>query len=300
MCYKPGSADRLVGIKSQAMRWRSRQNKDKNMDYKWENLTAYNFEEAVKSSDGLCIIPLGVIEKHGPHLPLGTDMFQAIKVAELASEIEPVVIFPPYYMTMIHVAKPQPGTIAMDTDLVMDILENVCDEIHRNGFKKILLLNGHGGNGVFLRKFVSSMMIEREHDYNIYLADLEHYWSKALNDEKYLAVKEDTSGGHGGEAETSMIMAINEDLVLMDELDKHEDTHCDMKGLENLEDFVTVPGLDWYAKYPNHYAGEGKFGTVKKGELLLELLAERVAKIIRTVKEDTNVEKIKQKFFDSI
>jgi creatinine amidohydrolase len=269
------------------------------MNYKWENLTAYNFKHAVKNSGELCIVPLGVIEKHGPHLPLGTDMFQANKIAELAVQMEPAVIFPPYYLTMIHEAKPQPGTIAIDTGLVRDLLENICDEIYRNGFKKIILLNGHGGNCAFLRSFVSSMMIETKHGYNVYLADLEHFFQPALNDERYLKLQ-DNPGGHGGEEETSIIMSINEELVKLDELEKHNDCGFDKKRMDNLNGYVAVPGMDWYASFPDHYAGDGKFGTVEKGNLLLKLMSERVAKIIKVVKEDINVDKVKQEFFSHI
>jgi len=270
------------------------------MNYKWENLTAPNFKDAVDKCERLCVVPLGVIEKHGLHLPLGTDMFHVNKIAELASEIEPAVIFPPYYLTMIHEAKPQPGTIAIDSSLVADLLENICDEIYRNGFTKILLLNGHGGNETFLQNFVNNMMIESKREYNVYLAGLEHYWYNTLENEKWLDLREEDSGGHGGETETSMIMAINEDLVKKDELKKNKETFCDMKRFDNLKGFVSVPGLDWYARFPNHYAGDGRSGNVEKGKVLLEILSKRIAKIIKVVKKDSNVEKIKQSFFNSI
>ena len=268
------------------------------MSYKWEDFTAYDFSTAVTECNGTCIVPLGVIEKHGPHLPLGTDMFQASRIAELASEIEPAMIFPPYYFTLIHEAKPQPGTIAIKSELVSALLENICEEIYRNGFKKIILLNGHGGNCAFLRHFVSTMMLEKKRDYNLYLAGLDRYFSSALNDERYLPLRKETSGGHAGEAETSLMLAINDDLVKMDELDKNPDNCTDMKRTENLRGNVVIPGLEWYASYPFHYAGEGKFGTAEKGKILLEVMSEKVAEIIRTVKNDTSTEKIKKEFFE--
>jgi len=117
---------------------------------KWEELTAPNFIKAVELSGGTCIIPLGVIEKHGPHLPLGTDLIDVRAVVLRAAQTEYSIIFPEYYFSQIFEAKHQPGTIAYGERLIWDMLQNTCDEISRNGIKKIILVSGHGGNNSFL------------------------------------------------------------------------------------------------------------------------------------------------------
>jgi len=144
------------------------------MEMRWENLTAVDFAAAVTRAGGTCIIPLGVVEKHGEHLPLGTDVFIARAVAEAAVKTEPCVIFPAYYLMQIHEAKHQPGTIAIDFRLMFDLLENCCREIARNGVKKIVLLNGHGGNSGFLHCF-ADFMLERPRDYTLYIIGLVDY-----------------------------------------------------------------------------------------------------------------------------
>ena len=88
----------------------------------WEELTADDFVEAVKST-GVCVIPMGVVEKHGSHLPLGTDMIIGRTIAEMAARLEPFVIFPYYYFGQINEARHVPGTIAVSPELQMKLLQ---------------------------------------------------------------------------------------------------------------------------------------------------------------------------------
>ncbi|HOX06895.1 MAG TPA: creatininase family protein [Planctomycetota bacterium] len=142
---------------------------------RWEELTAPDFARAVRRTKGLCIVPVGVVEKHGDHLPLGTDYLYASAVAARAAELEPAVVFPPYYFGQIHEARHLPGTVALSSRLIVELLGEVCAEIARNGLKKIVLLNGHGGNR-HLVPFVKSAL-EAERDYAVYLLDLAAYYT---------------------------------------------------------------------------------------------------------------------------
>ncbi|MCL1888731.1 MAG: creatininase family protein, partial [Kiritimatiellaeota bacterium] len=62
----------------------------------WEKLNIVEFHEAVAKSKGVCLLPMGCLEKHGDHLPLGTDLLCAREVAFRAADIEPAVVFPNY------------------------------------------------------------------------------------------------------------------------------------------------------------------------------------------------------------
>src|SRR5512140_889422 len=107
---------------------------------------------------GVAIIPLGIIEKHGPALPLGTDMYESREVAFHAAKKEYAVVFPPYFVGQINEARHQPGAIAYSNELMWKMLEETCMELSRNGLKKIILLNGHGGNTSFLQYFCQSQL----------------------------------------------------------------------------------------------------------------------------------------------
>jgi creatinine amidohydrolase len=86
------------------------------LSFKMEELTSPEFVKAIELADGVCVIPIGIIEKHGPHLPLGTDLFEAREIAFTAAKKEYAVVFPPYYAGQIFEAKHQPGTIAYSND----------------------------------------------------------------------------------------------------------------------------------------------------------------------------------------
>jgi hypothetical protein len=120
---------------------------------KCEELTSPEFAQAVELSGSVCILPIGILEKHGPHLPLGTDMMDAREVALRAAKQEYSIVFPEYYFGQIYEAKHQPGTIAYSAELVWNLLQETCDELARNGLKKIIIVNGHGGNRFFLNYF---------------------------------------------------------------------------------------------------------------------------------------------------
>src|SRR5690348_15957084 len=113
---------------------------------KWEELTAGDFRRGVEQSKGVCVLPFGILEKHGPHLPLGTDLLNVRYASLQAVAQEYAVVFPEYYFGQIFEAKHEPGTIAYSLDLQLKLLQETTDEMARNGCKKILIVNGHGGN----------------------------------------------------------------------------------------------------------------------------------------------------------
>lgn len=129
---------------------------DSNLPAKWEELTAPNFVKAVAQSGKVCIIPTGIIEKHGPHMPLGTDLIDARAQVLNAVKEEYAVVFPEYYVGQINEARNQPGVIAYSPDLIWKMLHETCNEISRNGFEKIIIVNGHGGNNDLLKYFCMS------------------------------------------------------------------------------------------------------------------------------------------------
>src|SRR5579863_6918211 len=112
----------------------------------WEELTAADFREGIRRSQGTCLLPFGILEKHGPHLPLGTDLLDVRYAALHAAEREYAVVFPEYYFGQIAEARHEPGTIAYSRDLQLALLQETTDEMARNGCKKVIIVNGHGGN----------------------------------------------------------------------------------------------------------------------------------------------------------
>src|ERR1041384_1372099 len=134
----------------------------------WEELTAAEFKDAIARAQGTCLLPFGIMEKHGPHLPLGNDLLNVRYAALNAAQQEYAVVFPEYYFAQIFEAKHQPGRVAYSRRLQLDLLQETTDEMARNGCKKIIVVNGHGGNNSLLPYFAQTQL-DTPHDYVVYV-----------------------------------------------------------------------------------------------------------------------------------
>ena len=257
---------------------------------KLEELTAPDFIKAVALSGSTCLLPIGVLEKHGPHLPLGTDLLDVREVAVRAAKKEYTIVFPQYYFSQIFEAKHQPGTIAYSAELIWEILEETCQELSRNGIKKIIIVNGHGGNNSFLPYFGQAQLASRK-DYALILyrpgrdADIE---------EKVKALRKTTTGGHAGETETSTMYTHNPDIVHPERA--KEQSGADLNRLEGLP--FTYTGIWWYAKFPNHYAGDGSHASKELGEVLINSKVDQLVELIQTLKSDDRILELQERFYN--
>src|SRR5438093_13744864 len=172
----------------------------------WEELTADDFRHAIEPSKGTCVLPIGILEKHGPHLPLGTDLLNVRYASLHAAEKEFAVVFPEYYFGQIFEAKHEPGTVAYSMELQLKLLQETTDEMARNGCKKVIIVNGHGGNEHLLPYFAQAQL-DRPHDYVVYVLDGER--SRPGGPPK----KSTGIDYHAGENETSNTMVSPPDLV---------------------------------------------------------------------------------------
>src|SRR5256886_5014013 len=215
----------------------------------WEELTAADFRSAIQQSQGTCLLPFGILEKHGPHVPLGTDLLDVRYATLHAADQEYAVVFPEYYFGQIFEAKHQPGTMAYSTHLQLELLQETTDEMARNGCKKVLIVNGHGGNESLLPLFAQSQM-EKPHDSEVYVLGL-------VETPPGGPAKKTKIDMHAGESETSKMLISRPDLVHMDRAAR--ESGADMARLKLPENVYT--GIWWYARFPNHYSGEGAAGN---------------------------------------
>jgi len=257
--------------------------------FKMEELTSPQFIKAVELSGGVCIIPLGIIEKHGPHLPLGTDLFEAREAAFTAAKKEYAVVYPPYFVGQIFEAKHQPGTIAYSNELMWKMLEETCNELSRNGLKKIILANGHGGSTSFLEYFCQSQLASRKD----YIVVLFQGGNDPVYDPQIKPLKKASLDGHAGEEETSMMYFIRPDLV--DQQAIKSQSGLDQGRLKQLQYGYT--GIWWYARYPNHYASDIAQPDKKLGELLVLSWGGQLTGLVKYLKSNNTIEQLQDEFF---
>lgn len=255
----------------------------------WEQLTSPDFARAVRDV-GVCVVAFGVVERHSDHLPLGTDFLNGHKLACLAAEKEPAIVFPPFYFGQIYEARCFPGTISLKPTLLIEVIQGVLDEIGRNGIKKIILLSAHGGNAHLLPFLAQSTLLEQK-PYTLYLFQPEHdaEWDKIWKE-----TVETSLHGHACECETSISLANHPELVKM------EDVPAEPGNPQGRLDNLTgaYSGIWWYADYPNHYAGDARTATAEKGRILRDMSVNALAKFIKAVKEDTITPALEKEFFE--
>ncbi len=255
----------------------------------WENLTAAEFAHAVAETR-VCVVALGVVEKHGEHLPLGTDFLLGHSIACLAAKKEPAVVFPPFYFGQIYEARCFPGTLTIRPTLLLELFQDVCDDIGRNGFEKIIIYNAHGGNTHLLR-FLAQCSLWESKPYSIYLpAPL----LSTQQRKKWKATCDTLEHGHACECETSLSLAIHPQLVKMAHL-----AATPAKALHRMRNLPpTFSGVAWYSNYPQHYAGDARPATARKGRILRQLLVDALAQYIAAVKRDQIVPSLQKEFFE--
>jgi creatinine amidohydrolase len=252
----------------------------------WEELTAEDFAKGIQKSGGTCVLPFGILEKHGPHLPLGTDLLDVRYAALHAAEQDYAVVFPEYYFGQIFEAKHQPGTVAYSSRIQLDLLQETTDEMARNGCKKIVIVNGHGGNEHLLPFFAQSQL-DRPHEYVVYIFD-------RRTPESGGPKKKTSIDMHAGESETSKMMIARPDTVHIDRA--ASESGADQHRQNLPEDVYT--GIWWYARFPNHYSGEGAPATKELGKFQMDWWIDAVVKAIRAAKADDVSLKLQNEFYE--
>jgi creatinine amidohydrolase len=257
------------------------------LSVKWEELTASDFRAGIQESKGTCILPFGILEKHGPHLPLGTDLLNVRYASVHAAEQDYAVVFPEYYFGQIFEAKHEPGTIAYSAPLQLQLLQETTDEMARNGCKKILIVNGHGGNEHLLPFFAQSQL-DKPHDYVVYAM---------LGERSRTGGPGKKSAGvdyHAGENETSNTLVSHPDLVHQDRA--KQETGVDLKR-EHLPEFVYT-GIWWYASFPEHYSGDGSVATKELGEWNMKGWVDSIDEALHAIKADDVSLKLQNEFYE--
>ena len=260
------------------------------LPFRMEELTAPDFVKAVEQSQKTCIIPIGVMEKHGAQLPLGTDLYLAREYSLRAAEQEYTVVFPWYYFSQINEARHQPGTISYSPELIWKVLQETLNELNRNGFKKIIIVNGHGGNNAFLNYFGMAQLSEPR-DYTLYWFRPER--SREVAREATELTQEDEFDSHAGNSETSMMAAAQPEVTHPER--SGQQSGVDQERMKHLQHVYT--GIWWYASFPNHYGGDGSKANAEAGELLIGETVDQLVEMIQQVKADETAPELQEQFF---
>jgi creatinine amidohydrolase len=179
---------------------------------RWASLTMDEVGEAA-SAGAIAVLPVGATEQHGAHLPTGTDTMLADHVAEAAAERTGDVVLPalPYGCSLGHTDR-WPGTISLHPTTMIAALVELGRWAHASGFRKLVIVNGHATNGPPCQ----SAILQLRHE----LPDLRARFVSIFDLTPEIAARytEDAPDFHANEAETSMLLQLDESHVRPDRI----------------------------------------------------------------------------------
>ncbi len=233
-----------------------------------EEMTMSEFKSALKSTKTL-LIPYGTVEAHGTHLPLNTDTLIIYEAAKRAAKTLAFFIAPPIQYGVCTSTGPHPGTLSITTDTLRSLTKDIVRQAYAKGLRNFILISGHGGSlHVSAMKEAGECLTDELKSSKI--AALSIY--EIIGPEGF-ALAETKGDSHAGELETSAVLHIAPKLV---------------KGRARKE-FPNLPkpiiARDKLKFWPGAVWGDPAKATEKKGAALIELMAERIVKLVRDIKK---------------
>lgn len=243
----------------------------------WTDIQAMPDKENV-----VLIQPVGAIEQHGPHLPLVVD--SAIGVAVLGKalhKLEPTI--PAYALPNLYYGKSNehwhfPGTITLSAQTLIAVLMEIADSVYRAGFRKLVLMNSHGGQPQVMEIVARDLHVL----YSDFLVFPLFTWRVPHIVKELLTPKEWKLGIHAGDAETSLMLSVLPDQVKM------EAAVCEYPHGGPEDSLLSMEGNVPFAWATRDLSQSGIMGdpttaTREKGDRILESVSDGWVQVIRDI-----------------
>ena len=238
-----------------------------------EEMTPEEITEALKQVDTV-VIPLGTVEQHGPHLPVGTDAIIPITVAKRLAEKIKVLVAPPVYYGNSLSMSDMKGVFTITPDSLANLLLDLCKSFAKQGFKKIVFLNGHGGNEQVLSFIGQKARIET----GALIVRID-WWH--IIDEDILKICE-SAVAHADEGETSMMLACRPDIVNMKKATKDDTTEKLTKTLMGGKSKNVPPVFVPFTKWSKTgLIGDATKASKAKGEKIMKTVVDKIVHFLK-------------------
>ena len=252
----------------------------------WAAQTYSDIRTISEENGSVAIVPVGSIEQHGYHLPVATDTILAAAIARLGAERVadqlPVVVTPPLWSGLSPHHMDFGGTITLETETMIDVLQDIAASILDNGFDAVLFLNGHGGNTSLIDTAVSKIGNEFPDAQILSLTYIR--LAESFIDQ----IRESDIGGmaHGGEFETSLMLHLRPDVV---RLNQAEATYLDDPYDLRRQDLFKGGPLSVYRPF-REYSDSGAIGdpelaTAEKGKEFYDRIGDEMSVLIEAMHE---------------
>jgi len=237
--------------------------------------------ELPELSKRIFVVPLGSMEQHGRHLPLFTDSLIISAVADRVEKLcsEQIVLLPVQWLGHSPHHR-RFGCVSLDLTPYVEMIRGLCHSLVAMGARRILLLNGHGGNEIPCKAALRQLKSDFESLRDLYIV-FASYWSLAA--QEFTSIRESPEGGmgHACEMETSILLARHPELVATGQVTRG--------GPAPERGFITIDMLKSQPFYmvnefdefsDSGVIGMPEFATAEKGERFLEAAAQAVAKFL--------------------
>lgn len=177
----------------------------------WEDLTMPAFAKW-RGQRKTVILPVGSVEEHGPHLPLGTDAFHAMEVARRLAEVRPVLVAPAVFYGLCRSTREHPGTVSISSNTLRCLILDLGREFFRQGLRNLVVLSGHaGGTHMAVITDAGEQLLEELPEIKVAVVNILDLLREVLSARPELvATKGDA---HAGEVETALMLATHPHLV---------------------------------------------------------------------------------------
>lgn len=225
----------------------------------------------------ICVIPVGSMEQHGPHLPFSVDILASSRIAEdLEKRLPDILLLPPLWAGVSAHHMDYPGSITLRAKVFIALLHDICASLHHHGFRRMVLLNGHGGNRSSLEVLGQELFVE----FGLTVNTLA-YWDLVPDLVKSLKATKSNGMGHSGELETSLMLYLAPHLV---------DQKAIPQGALGIEPPGPTSGIKRYQNMKEHsepgVIGMPSASTIEIGKKLYDGAIDALEKAVRALQQD--------------
>jgi len=241
-------------------------------------LSQMTIEDVKRLAPEVVVLPIGSTEPHGPHLPYGTDAFQVEAVATGAvtqanASGARVLLYPTLPISNNVNFQAYPFACRVSVRTLMLMLLDIIEALEQDGMRKVVLLNGHGGNCDTIRATIREHVGRRRPGQGAFVCSVDD-WALAGKVEKALI---DHPSQHAGQGETSRMMYLHPDLVRPEHFQDFEQKTPVIDALADGKVYCVRP---WHAYLPASAGGETRTSSAAKGKALIEESVSTLAKFL--------------------
>lgn len=244
----------------------------------WLSLTSQEFSRA-----RIAVLPVAAVEQHGPHLPVGTDSYIAEAylacVRALLPEQSPVAFLPVQQVGASDEHRAFQGTLTLSPETALRAFVEIGESVHRAGISKLVIINSHGGNIALIDLAARQLRVRHG------MVAVHTSWGRFGYPDGLFGAGEHTHGIHGGDIETSIMLAAYPDLVRRERIANFiPATYAMEQEYRHLRADFPV-GFGWMTQdlHPSGAVGDASLATAEKGKAVLDHGARAFVELLRDV-----------------